>query len=110
MSNPGFQEESKKLQMAKEELLATGFFKEIVQMDGWCPVQCEGRLSNGDWFYFRSRHDTASLEIACEPWTEPYLATFEEVVTPGEKHAAGYLEAELAKELILRWVRRYLEV
>lgn len=110
MSNPRFREESTKLQLAKEELLATGLFKEIVQLDGWCPVQCEGTLSNGNWFYFRSRWDTASLEIAAVPWTQPYLATFEELVTPGDKYAAGYLEAERAKELILRWVREYLEV
>ena len=109
MPNPWFQEESTKLQLAKEDLHATGLFKEIWEMNGWCPVQCEGLLSNGDWFYFRSRNDMASLEIAREPWTEPYLATFEDV-TPRQKHAAGYIEADRTKELILRWVMCYLDL
>lgn len=109
MVEPWYEEQTAKFVLAKADLLKTGLFKEISQLDGWCPVQCEGSLKNGDWFYFRSREDTASLEIAREPWTQPYLATFEEVVTPGEKYAAGYLEAERAKELILRWVSKYLE-
>jgi hypothetical protein len=110
MSNPWFQEQYVKLELAKEELLNTGLFKEIWRLDGWGPVQCEGRLSNGNWFYFRSRGDTASLEIGKEPWIEPYLARFEEVVTPQDKYAASYLEADIVKNLILRWLRSYLQL
>lgn len=29
-----------------------------------CPVQAEGRLSDGRWFYFRARHEAATLSAA----------------------------------------------
>jgi hypothetical protein len=34
---------------------------------GNCPVQCEGWIPNGRWYYFRSRWITATFEVAtCE--------------------------------------------
>lgn len=107
--NPYIQEQTIKYQEAKAELIETGLFKEIWSLQGWTPVQGEGLLSNGNWFYFHARGENASLDIAVTPWEEPYLARFEEVVTPGERFTAGYLPAERTKELIIRWVQSYLD-
>lgn len=35
------------------------------------PVQIEGRLTDGRWFYFRSRHQRASLGAAPRPEDHP---------------------------------------
>ena len=107
--NPYIQEQTIKYQEAKVELMETGLFKEIWMFQGWTPVQGEGILTNGQWFYFRARGDSASLDIAETPWEEPYITTFEEEVTPGEQYAAGYLPADKSKKLIVRWVQSYLD-
>lgn len=103
-----FEDQRAALHQVKSELIDTGFFNEIEYLEGWCPVQAEGRLNNGNWFYFRSRHETATLEIAAEPWKEPYLQKFEEVVSESPS-GAGYLEASRVKALLLRWIPQALE-
>jgi hypothetical protein len=80
MPNPWFEEQAIELEKAKRELLETGLFKDVSDMSGWAPVQVQGTLQNGHWFYFRSKYDSACLSVAEEPWTEPYIAEFEEQV------------------------------
>ena len=88
--------------------METALFKEIWSLEGWTPIQGEGILANGQWFYFREEEDSASLYIADTPEEQPDDATIEKVITPGENYAAGYLPAERTKEIMLNWVGGYL--
>lgn len=35
-----------------------------IKPSGYCPVQAEGTLPTGEYYYFRSRHSTWSIRIA----------------------------------------------
>lgn len=51
-----YEEQRAALEQVKCELMDTGLFGAIEYLDGWCPIQAEGRLKNGCWLWWsRSR-------------------------------------------------------
>ena len=48
-------------------------FRSKVDPQGYCPVQAEGHLPTGEYYYFRSRHTSWSVRISkteAELWTD----------------------------------------
>lgn len=85
---------------------------ESLRQDGWTiemtcpegPVQLEGRLPTGEPFYFRSRHQHASLGVGGgDPAWDP--AWEEEEGCSGASHLPG----ERGLEIIRRLARSYAE-
>lgn len=107
------------------ELLATGWFTELEGPWGQMPVQFTGRLSSGEYVYFRARGTEISLEIYAtaqdademENAIACYCKTVKrEDVVPARQLAAdpesivlgaGVLAVDTCVALIKEWVSTY---
>lgn len=74
--------------------------KWIYKPSGYCPVQAEGYFF-GNYFYFRSRWSTASIEFAesYKDWQEGNIIR-RYVLLVDKYHGAGFLQHWLARFLI----------
>lgn len=83
-----------------------------LRSEGWeanltctaAPVQMEGRLPDGELFYFRARHRDVSLGIGGNNPTD--IPEWEECEL---HHTASWLSAAEGEAIIRRLARRYLE-
>ena len=88
----------------------TGFNPYNVQPDGLCPVQAEGILKDGNWYYFRARGTNISLivHLSEEDYAnEPYI--FYRELKYGKTFEAGYIDKDDAIRLATVWLNEYFE-
>ena len=81
----------RRFQTQIENAIAFCINKYKVNPYGYCPVQAEGYLPTGEYYYFRSRHETWSVRIAkCEStiWDKDAWIYFEEKYEP---YAGGWI-------------------
>ena len=82
----------------------------IEQIGGNCPVQAEGTI-DGAVFYFRSRGESWSLQVATDatgPWGDTAWAYTEDY--PGEKYDAGWITEDQARAFINKGAAIYRDV
>lgn len=87
-----------------------GFNPYNVKPGGMCPVQADGILKDGKWYYFRARGTTASLIIHLSEedfGNEPYV--FYRELKYGKTFEAGYMAKEDAIRLATVWLNEYFE-
>lgn len=85
-----------KIQTQIENFVAYLINKYKIKPYGYCPVQAEGYLPTGEYYYFRSRHETWSVRIAkCELtiWNKDAWIYTEEKYEPFAGGWIGKLEA-----------------
>ena len=88
----------------------TGFNPYNIQPSGLCPVQADGTLKDGNWYYFRARGTNVSLEIYPSEeafGNEPYI--FYRELEYGHTYEAGYLLRKDAIRLATVWLNEYFE-
>lgn len=72
-----------------------------IDPQGYCPVQAEGYLPSGEWYYFRARHSSWSIEIGnpaiYRKW-ETYRA---------KDHDAGGMPRYTAILLVTKAIKEY---
>jgi hypothetical protein len=90
----------------RNKLTAEGW--KIEGCGGFCPVQIEGRLPDGRWFYFRSRGEQCSIGI----WKNPQWENYSQCSLPDGKADfyklnifavwpdAGWIEAAQAESFL----------
>jgi hypothetical protein len=80
-----------------------------IKPGGNCPVQAEGLLPTGEWYYFRARGCHWSLEISNdeEAWARDEFL-FSICEEWGEDFDAGWMPYETAVELATRAINEYM--
>jgi hypothetical protein len=95
-------------QEAQRSLMGTGWFTNVEEPSGFCPVQLCATLSSGEEVSFRSRGRSASIEIR-PPATwrnqSPYHRSKEIAAWPH----AGYIGPRMVNDLLKEWLGDYLE-
>lgn len=75
---------------------------------GSCPVQCDGFLKSGEWYYFRSRWSSWSVSIAKSEndWFDDNLLFYYQE-TCFDQFEAGWISPLRAYLLLNRAVKKY---
>jgi hypothetical protein len=99
----------KKLSLWIERILRTNPYK--INPSGLCPVQADGILKDGKYYYFRARGTSISLIIAEteEEYFDNYQTVFERSMEYGSTWEAGYLLREDAIRICTVWLNEYFE-
>lgn len=74
---------------------------------GKCPVQMDGKLSDGKFFYFRSRGTNVSLGIGDTENGAIDDTVFYRYMFYGTDYEAGYLPSEDAIRIATLWINEY---
>ena len=100
----------------KNKIIITGFKnmrnKNNVKPFGNCPVQAEGILPAGEYYYFRARYNTVSLDIAktSSLWAKGKLLWTISGDYGKTPYAAGWMPEEKAIKLANRMIGKYLRI
>jgi hypothetical protein len=79
-----------------------------IEPGGNCPVQAEGNLPDGSWYYFRSRGTRWSLEVyKSEDEFDNGLAIFNDIHTDYKWPEAGWIPRWKAVMLATKSIRKY---
>ena len=77
---------------------------------GNCPVQAEGVLPTGEFYYFRARHSRWAIEVAKneQEWTEyNTLFRYEEKYEKHGQHGAGWMPRYEAIRFATVGIKKY---
>jgi hypothetical protein len=98
-----------KLRLWVERILRINPYE--IKPSGMCPVQAEGILKDGKYYYFRSRGTDVRIIIAEseDEYFKNNNVLFERSMIYGTAWDAGYLLREDAIRICTVWINEYLE-
>ncbi|OGV41731.1 MAG: hypothetical protein A2X48_14055 [Lentisphaerae bacterium GWF2_49_21] len=78
---------------------------------GNCPVQAKGTLPTGEYYYFRARYNTISLEIARSQsyWAKDKLLWNTSCDYGKEQYEAGWMPNGKVISLANKWIDQYIK-
>ena len=68
----------------------------------WMPVQIEGELHTGDYFYFGARHTSVTLGYGSS--LKKAMRSIDYHLTFGTQHEAGYLPLYACAGMLMAWI------